>query len=118
MASKVVGFAIYLLGDGTTNPVTIDLRNDGYFLFSPFPVAQLTDTITATDLLNNVAPVFDVLKTPPSGFTLGSLFVSSGVVEFGVGDVRFTASLSGYILTITPTSAFTSVLAAVGLLGY
>lgn len=118
MTTKVVGFAVYLLGDGTTNPVTVDLREDAYFLFSPFPVAQLPDTAAASDIGYNVAPSFDIRKTPPSGFTLGSMYSASGIVEFGVGDSRFTVNLSGYVLTITPTSGYTTVEAVSGLLEF
>lgn len=118
MASKILGIGIFLNGDGTTNPITLDLRDDPYFTFSPGLIAVTNDNFPAATLSFNVSPSFDIIKTPPAAFDLGSFGTLTGNVLFTVGSTAFTATLSGYVITITPTVAFTGVEQVLGILSF
>jgi hypothetical protein len=118
-ATIALGFSFFIQGDGTTNPVTFDLRTHPFFTFSVNPLANFnSDTISSEILTNPVASTFDVLKNPPAGFTAGLYAVSSGAVVFSAGTSQYSASLSGYQLTVTPSTGISGIYQVLGVLTF
>jgi len=121
--SIAVGFSFFVVGDGTTDPVTVSLLTDPIYLFSVDP---LTPSSTGSNPLSQaVSPRFDIVKTPPTGAFLGEFTATSGSPTFalatgtpGSGGNFSSVAVSGYDITVTPAIGFTGVFPAVGILTF
>jgi len=120
--SKVaIGFSFYLLGDGTTNPTTLDLTKDPVFFFSPQPITNTSQgsSLPLEALDYNVSRTFDVLKNLPSGVVLGAYSLIGNEPVFTPGSLDFpSASVSGSEITVSPALAFTTLKQVVGVLTF
>jgi hypothetical protein len=117
--SIALGFSLFVAGDGTVDPIVVDIRNIPIFYFSPDPITNVSQT-SAQPLISidyRVAPTFDILKTTPTGVTIGSFSLVNNLVQFSVGGF-WGASIDGYTLTLTPESSSTSVGQVVGILTF
>lgn len=121
LAKVAIGFSFSLLGDGTTNPTTLDLTKDPVFFFSPQPITNTSQSssLPLEALDYNVSRTFDILKNLPSGVTLGTYSLVGNEPVFTAGSLDFpSASVSGSEITITPSIAFTTFKQVVGLLTF
>lgn len=118
MAGRVaIGFSFFVFGDGTTNPVTVDLRTDPVALFYPQPIVE--DTNAFNPLTSLTVDKFDIFKNPPTGVVLGSFVTSGASVGFTsspTGDFTSSPTLSGFKITVTPNFAFTNLQQCIGIL--
>lgn len=115
-----VGIVFNFNGDGTADPVSIDLRTGAYFLFQPVVLDYLAGAnAKLLSLFSNPNPTFDILKTLPTGIILGTFPAHLNVPAFTVGDSNFsTATITDSVITVTPAAALTGLTPVVGILTF
>lgn len=122
MAGKVaIGFAAWIVGDGTTDPTTIDLTKDAVFFFSPDPLKNVSQTSSQTLIPLDLkpSPRFDIIANPPTGVVLGSYSLVNNYPTLGLSGGQFSSpSVSGYKVSVTPDLAYTNLNQVVGVLTF
>jgi hypothetical protein len=115
-----VGIVFSFNGDGTDNPVSIDLRTDAYFIFQPIVLDYLAGSnAKLLSLFSSPNGTFDILKTLPTDIILGTFPAHLNVPTFTVGDSNFaTATITGSVITVTPALALTGLTPVVGILTF